>query len=174
VATVALGLSVIPLRAGDAVPSEAQMKAAFLLNFPKYVEWPATDFAETNSPIVIAVFGSDEVADEFAKLSERKVINGRSIQLMRAKTAEQCRNCDILFIGSAESRSAAELLTGLRGLNILTVGENDDFLDRGGMINLARRDRRIGLEVNIDSIRQTRLKVSSKLLALATAKGGKK
>jgi hypothetical protein len=67
-----------------------------------------------------------------------------------------------------------DLLSKLRGLNVLIVGESDDFLDAGGMINLVRRGRQITLEVNIDSIRAAQLKVSSKLLALATVKGGKK
>jgi len=171
---LAVGSMAISLRAGDAAPSEAQVKAAFLLNFPKYVEWPATAFAETNSPMVVAIFSADDVADEFSAMSARRIIDGHAIRLTRVTTVEQCRGCHILFIGSGQSRKAPDLLPKLRGLNILTVGESDGFLEQGGMINLARRDRRIMLEVNMDSIQQTGLKISSKLLALASVEGGRK
>jgi hypothetical protein len=171
---LALGASTVLCCAGEGVPSEAQLKAAFLFNFLKYVEWPATAFSSTNSPIVIAILGDDTVADEFSAMNQRKVIEGHLVQLVRVTTVEQSRDCQILFIGSQESRRLADMLPKLRGLNILTVGESDQFIDQGGMINLARRDRRVLLEVNMDAIRQTELKISSKLLALAAVKGGKK
>jgi hypothetical protein len=171
---MALGSGLLSsLRAGDAAPSEAQVKAAFLLNFPKYIEWPTNAFAETNSPIVVAVLGADGVADEFATMSEGRTIEGRPVRLVRVTAPELSRDCHILFIGG-QNRKLADSLSKLRGLNVLIVGESDGFLDAGGMINLARHDRRIVLEVNVDSIRAAGLKVSSKLLAVATLKGGKK
>lgn len=163
-----------PLWAGDPAPSEAQVKAAFLLNFPKYVQWPETNFSETNGPIIVAILNADDIADEFATMSEGRTIDGHRIRLQRVSSLEQCHGCHILFFGSAQTRKLPEVLPKLRGENILTVGESDDFLDAGGMINLGRRGRQITLEVNIDSVHQTGLKVSSKLLALATVKGGKK
>jgi YfiR/HmsC-like len=168
-----LFLSTVSLRAGDG-PSEAQVKAAFLLNFPKYVEWPATAFSQTDSPIVVAFWGEEEVADEFAVMSEKKIIAGHPIHLVRVKSIDQCQDCHILFIGSAESRKSPEMLQKLRGRSVLTVGESDDFIDHGGMIGLARRERRVMLEVNLEPIHEAGLKVSSKLLAVATVKGGKK
>jgi YfiR/HmsC-like len=162
------------LRASDAAPSEAQVKAAFLLNFPKYVEWPVTAFSETNSPIVVAILDADSVANEFSNMSKGRIIDGHPIRLQRVTGPEQCRGCQILFVGSGQSRKLPDLLPRLREWNVLLVGESDDFLDVGGMINLPRRERRIVLEVNLDSIRAGGLKVSSKLLALATVKGGKK
>jgi len=77
-------------------------------------------------------------------------------------------------VGASDSRKMPDILSALKDANVLTVGETDQFLEQGGMINLARRDRRIGLEVNLDATRQTQLKISSKLMALATVKGGKK
>jgi hypothetical protein len=172
---LALCSSVIPpVHAGDVAPSEAQVKAAFLLNFPKYVQWPTSAFTDTNSPIIVAILDAGDVADEFATMSEGRSIDGRMVRLVRATSIEQCRDAHIVFIGSEESRKSHDLLSKLGSLNILTVGESDGFLDAGGMINLARRERRVVLEVNMDSIRKGGLKVSSKLLALATVKGGKK
>jgi len=171
---VASCASLMSSRAGDAAPSEAQVKAAFLLNFPKYVEWPATAFAETNSPIVVGIFDSEEVAGEFSIMSRGKIVDGHPICLVRVMSIPQCRGCHILFIGASATRKLPEILPTLRGVNILTVGDGDDFIDRGGMFNLARRDRRIVLEMNLDATRQTQLKISSKLMTLATVKGGKK
>jgi hypothetical protein len=172
---VALGSGLLSsLRAGDAAPSEARVKAAFLLNFPKYIEWPTNAFAETNSPIVVAVLGADSIADEFAAMSEGRNIEGRPVRLVRVTAPGPSRDCHILFIGGGQNRKLADTLSKLRGLNILLVGESDGFLEAGGMINLARHDRRIVLEVNVDSIHAAGLKVSSKLLAVATLKGGKK
>jgi uncharacterized protein DUF4154 len=159
-------------RAGETAPSEAQVKAAFLLNFPKYVQWPSATFPATNSPVVVGILDNEDVAAEFSTMSAEKVVDGHPIKLLRVTSVPECRECHILFIGSA--RKLPEILASLQGANVLTVGDFDDFNERGGMINLARRDRRIVLEVNLDAIRQAQLKVSSKLMALATVKGGKK
>jgi len=164
----------ISSRAGDLAPSEAQVKAAFLLNFPKYVEWPGSAFAETNSPIIVGIFDSEEVAGEFSAMSQGKIVDGHPIQFVCVTSIPQCRDCHILFIGASATRKLPEILKSLQGANVLTVGDIDDFIDHGGMINLARRDRRIVLEVSLDATRQTQLKISSKLMALATVKGGKK
>jgi hypothetical protein len=162
------------LHAGETDPSEAQVKAAFLLNFPKYVDWPMTAFPETNSPIVIAILGDDEVANELSTMSAGKIFDGHPVQLVRMTSLEPLHNCHMLFVGDRQSRKLSEVLAKLRGLEVLTVGESGGFLEQGGMINLVRRDRRISLEVNLDSIHRSGLKVSSKLLSVATVKGGGK
>lgn len=159
---------------GEAAPSEPQMKAAFLLNFPKYVEWPEDSLPEPGSPIIVAIFGDETVAEEFAALSNGKSIDGHPIKLIRNPTTEQCLECQILFIGADEARKTSEIIKLLKCASVLTVGESEQFMEQGGMINLARRERRIVLEVNLEATRQTELKISSKLMALATVKGGKK
>jgi len=158
---------------GDIPPPEPQMKAAFLLNFPKYVEWPADSFPGGANPIVVAILGDDNVANEFASMSDGKSVDGHPIHLIRNPTTEACLECQILFIGSDE-RKTAEILKELNCANVLTVGESEQFMEQGGMINLARRERRIVLEVNLHATRQAELKISSKLMALATVRGEKK
>jgi hypothetical protein len=158
----------------EAGPSEPQMKAAFLLNFPKYVEWPSDSLPASASPIVFAIVGDDEVANEFAAMSNGKSVDGHPIELVRNPSAEQCIDCQVLFIGSEEMRKMAEIVKQLKCASVLTVGESEQFMNEGGMINLARRERRIVLEVNLEATRQTELKISSKLMALAMVKGGKR
>jgi len=158
----------------DTAPSEPQMKAAFILNFPKYVEWPPATLASPSSPILVAILGDDAVANELAAMSEGKSVDGHPIQLLRNPTIAQCLGCHILFIGAAEPRRTAEIVGQLKSSSVLTVGESDQFIDQGGMINLALRERRIVLEVNLKATKQTELHISSKLMALARVKGEKK
>jgi len=159
---------------GEAAPPEPQMRAAFLLNFPKYVEWPPASFASPTSPILIAVLGDENVADDLAAMSDGKLFEGDPIKLLRNPTAAQCLESHILFIGSGETRKTTDIVSQLKLANVLTVGESEQFIDQGGMINLALRERRIVLEVNLDATRRTDLKISSKLMALAKVKGSRK
>jgi len=148
--------------------SEYQVKAAFLINFPKYADWPAEAFAGSNSPIVIVVLGETPVTEEIQKVIAGRTVNGRKIVLKRVATGEDSGVCQILFISAAEQRHSADTLAKLKDASILTVGESDDFLESGGIINLARRDQRITLEVNLIAANKARIKVSSKLLSVAT------
>jgi hypothetical protein len=86
---------------------------------------------------------------------------------------EELGNCHILFISSAEQQRAPSLLAKLRDTSILTVGESDDFLERGGIINLARRDQKIALEVNLVAANTAGIQISSKLLKVASVVKGK-
>ena len=154
-------------------PSEYQVKAAFLINFPKYAEWPAEAFAETNSPIVIATLGESKVTTELQKLIPGRTVNGREIVLKSLATGEESGVCHILFISAAEQQQSPGLLAKLNHTGILTVGESDSFLESGGILNLARRDQKIGLEVNLAAASSSRIKISSKLLSLANVVKGK-
>jgi hypothetical protein len=156
-----------PAAAGPAEASESQVKAAFLLNFPKYVEWPAETFATTNSPIVVTVMGDAAVAADLGKMITGKTVNGRPLVLKQINaSAEAPRDSQILFIGATVRRSA-EVLAQVRPRAILTVGEGEDFLPNGGAIRFARRDQKIRLEINPAAATHAQLKISSKLLSVA-------
>ena len=153
--------------------SEYQIKAAFLVNFPKYVDWPAEAFPETNNPIVIVLLGETKVAGEIQKTIAGRTLNGREIVLKQLASGQEPGACHILFISAAEQQKSPDLLAKLKGSGILTVGESDDFLERGGIINLARRDQKISLEVNLSAAGVARLKISSKLLSVANVVKGR-
>jgi hypothetical protein len=159
--------------AEEPLPSESQVKAAFLINFPKYADWPAEAFAETNSPIVIAVLGETPVTEEIQKVIAGRTVNGRKIVLKRLASGEAAGVCHVLFISAGEQRHSPDVLAKLKDAGVLTVGESDDFLESGGIINLARRDQKITLEVNLIAANKARIKVSSKLLGLASVVKGK-
>jgi hypothetical protein len=160
-------------RAQTAAPSETQVKAAFLVNFPKYIEWPAEAFGDTNTSFVIATFGETSLDGELRKMVQGRTVNGRPVVLKRVTTNAECGDCHILFIPDSERRRVAAILENLKNSSVLTVSESDDFLDKGGTVNLVRRDRKVRLEFNLAATRQARLQVSSKLLNVADVVKGK-
>jgi YfiR/HmsC-like len=162
-----LWLSTQMVAAQGAEPSEQQVKAAFLVNFPKYVEWPPECFAKTNEPIVLAILGDARLEDELSKMVNGKTINGHPLKVKRMVEAESAGACHLLFIGASAQPQWPKILENLSQTSVLTVGDSDEFLKAGGMIRLARRDRKIRLEVDLQAAQAARLQISSKLLAVA-------
>ena len=152
-----------------------QVKAAFLVNFPKYVDWPAGGFATPNSPITVAVFGDDNVANEFQNMiQDGLVINGHPVAVKRIHTeADINADCQILFIAASEQSRIPAILDKLKGSAVLTVGESENFLDQGGMVNLVQKNRKIRLQVNLTAASQAQLRISSRLLVAADYVKGK-
>lgn len=177
-----MGALILSLAAGickagaeEQLPADFQVKAAFLINFPKYVDWPASAFAETNSPIVVAIFGDENVANEVQKMiGDGRMIGGHPLILKRITREEEInRDCHILFISASERQQLPSILEKIRGEKILTVSESGDFLDEGGIINLARQGRKIRLQVNLTAAGNAQLKISSRLLVAADVVKGK-
>ena len=162
------------LGAAELPPSEYQVKAAFLINFPKYVDWPASAFAQTNSALVIGVLGESKITAEIQKLLvTTRTINDRMIIFTNFASGVEPGGCHILYIPASEQRRSTDVLAKLNGSTVLTVGESADFLDGGGIINMALRDKKIALEVNLIAADAARLKISAKLLSVASVVKGK-
>jgi hypothetical protein len=169
VAGVSLTIGTSVTFAAEDAPLDFQVKAAFLVNFPKYVDWPSAVVAETNSPITVAIFGDDNVAGEFENMIQGgRTISGRPVRLKRITKEEQIgADCQIVFIASSERQRVPAILEKVKGTGILTVGENEDFLQQGGIVNLVHRDRKIRLQINLDAAREAHLKISTRLLVAA-------
>jgi hypothetical protein len=160
--------------AEDEAPQDYQVKAAFLVNFPKYVDWPAEAFPSANSPITVGVFGDENVAREYQNMTQGLVVDGHPVVLKRIQSdADLAGSFQILFIATSERARAASILEKLKGSPVLLVGETDNFLDQGGMINLVPKNRKIRLQVNLIAARQAHLKISSRLLVAADLVKGK-
>jgi hypothetical protein len=153
--------------------SEYQVKAAFLVNFPKYVDWPEKSFAAPTSPIVIVVLGETKMTEELKKVATGRTVNGREIVLKHCGSDEEPGVCHILFISASEEQHLPKLLAKVRDTSTLTVGESGDFLENGGIMNLARRDQKIALEINLPAAERVQIKVSSQLLRVASVTKGK-
>jgi hypothetical protein len=153
--------------------TEYQVKALFLLNFTKYVDWPPAAFAGTNSPIVIGVYGEDKFGDALTNAVEGKTISGRQIIIQPIEKDGDTGKCQMLFISDSEKNHLGEILDKIKVLPVLTVGESDQFLERGGMINFVKKEGKVRLEINLAAARQAKLEISSKLLGVADVVKGK-
>ncbi len=154
-------------RAQDRPSGEYQVKAAFLYNFAKFVEWPADALSDSAAPIVVGVIGEEQFSEVLAQTVAGKTVNGRELVIRRGKVGQDLRNCQLLFISSSERKYLPQILGSLRGSSVLTVGETEPFARLGGVINFFVVEKNVRFEVNVDAATRARLRISSKLLALA-------
>jgi hypothetical protein len=149
--------------------TESQVKALFLLNFTKYVEWPTNAFEDDSTPITIGILGTSKVQDELEKIVVGRTTAHRPIVVRRIESPSDFSDCQVLFVSSSETKHLAEILRRLHKLPVLTVGETEQFLDAGGMINFVPKDGKIRLTINLVAARDANLQISSKLLSVADA-----
>jgi hypothetical protein len=147
--------------------SEYRVKLAFLYNFAQFVEWPADAFRDPAAPLTICVAGQDPFEGEIGQGLRGRTAGGHLVEIRKLKRDENPRGCHMIFVRAGDRKLAGRLLADLRGSSTLTVGETKGFADLGGVINLVVEENKLRFEINLGAARQTRLKLSSKLLALA-------
>lgn len=152
--------------AQDALP-EYQVKAAYLFNFFKFVEWPEGSCGDPTAPVVIGVVGEDPFGSTLAVVIAGKTVQGRELTVRKYRAGEDLRGAHILFIGASEKKRLPAILLSLRGSCVLTVSDLDGFLGEGGMIQFVNENDRIRFAINLSATTQAKLKMSSKLLSLA-------
>ncbi|MDP9253449.1 MAG: YfiR family protein [Verrucomicrobiota bacterium] len=150
--------------------SEYALKAVFLYNFCRFIEWPKSAFASPTEPITIAVIGEDPFGPLLEEAVQGETLRGRSIQIQRYRKPDSIKHCHLLFISRSEAGRIEAILAAVAGKSVVTVGETDAFLDRGGMIALMAERNRIRLHINPSLLRAANLDVSSKLLRVAEVK----
>ena len=171
-------------RAESTTSREYQIKAAFLYNFIKFVDWPEEKTTNSNKPIIIGIIGEDPFEDAFEPIKNKQV-KGRNVAIKRFKSLEEpkknskkdkpelhteidaIRKCHLLFICSSEKKNLAKITEALKGSYVLTVGETADFLESGGIINFIMEQKKVRFEINATTAKQAKLKIRSKLLRLA-------
>ena len=166
----AMGVVVLFLsgtRAQSPTAGEYQVKAAFLFNFAKFVEWPASSFSDASAPLRICVLGRDPFGEELRNITKEKTVNGRKLEVSQVFDLQGARTCQILFIASSETARLKQIFASLRGTDALTVGDTKGFVEQGGMINFVLENSRVQFEVNRKAAEQGGLKISSKLLSVA-------
>ncbi len=146
---------------------EYAVKAAYLYNFAKFVEWPPEAFADADAPLRICIAGDNPFGDALATLSG-KTVGSHPVEVRPIPTAAGFDQCHIVFISRAEQGRFKTLLTKLLRLPILTVSDIGHFAQAGGMIGLVETDQRIRFDINLAVTRQANLKLNSHLLKLAT------
>lgn len=149
------------------LPLESDVKAAFLYNFAKFVEWPAGAFPAPDGPFTFCLTG-EGLNGALEKLVQGEKFVQRPLTVRRLPPGElNVRGCHVLFAGHA-ARSSAEIAAAVGTLPVLTVGEAEDFIDRGGMIRFTGAGNRIQFEINPAAAERSQLRISSRLLRLAT------
>jgi hypothetical protein len=173
-----LMLVLLVLPAGNTLAQEAaegDAKAAFLFHFTTLIEWPKDAFPTEDAKVNVGVYGDEEFTRIVRTLLADKKAHGRPFVVKRLVNAAEARNYQILFFREGETRKMGAAYDSIKKLPVLTVGESDEFLDEGGMINLYFEDKQLRFEVNPSTAENAKLTVSSKLLRLAKIrKGGAK
>ena len=152
------------MRAQTAPAKEYQLKAVFLFNFAQFVEWPASAFPETQTPLVIGVLGEDPFGTYLDETIKGETVNSHPLVVQRYRRVEDITTCHILFVSQAEESRLKPILSALKGRSILTVGDAERFSTGGGMIGFFTDHSRIRLRVNVEAAKAANLTISSKLL----------
>ena len=146
---------------------ESRVKAAYLYNFAKFVDWPPEVFRNPNDPAVICVVGDERTSDVLESAVLGKKANGRPVEARVPHSSAEFKYCQVLFIGFSDKERIAHLLNGLQRSSVLTVGQSNQFISLGGMINLAQNHATIELEIDPQASNAVGLKISSRLLMVA-------
>jgi len=156
-----------------AAPSEYDVKAVWLLNFARFVDWPANAFSSPKAPFVVGVMGRDPFGASLEKTFAGKVVKGRPFVLKQLSTEEDAAGCHMVFFPTSERRRPRDWIQKMRRAPVLTVGEAGDFLSDGGVIQFIQKDETIRFAINLDAASSARLKVSANLLKVAVSVQGK-
>jgi len=156
--------------AGAAQPTEYELKAAFVYNFAKFVEWPEDAFVSPAESLRIGILGNDPFGDALPAVIAGRSAAGRGIELRRYRRPADVSGCQILFIRPPEGE-LPRVLRALDPRGVLTVGEGEAFAREGGVIGLVMEENRVTFEVNLEAAERAHLTLSSKLLQLARRVG---
>lgn len=155
------------LRPQETSTVEYQVKAAFLYNFAKFIEWPPEAFPTEKSPISFCIFGHDPFGNALDEVLRGKSVNNREFLVRRAREYAEPKTCQLVFVSGHEDRHLSEILNSVRGASALVVGESEKFAERGGTLQFFLENNKLRFAVNVDAAKRARLQISSKLLALA-------
>lgn len=172
----ALCLTAFPRRACAAeAPTEYQVKAVFVYNFSRFVEWPPQTFTAPNVPFVIGILGTDPFGGRLDEAVRGEQIDQHPLLIRRYRSVDEVRDCQILYIDRSAGPDLGQILAALDHRSTLTVSDVDGSSQRGVMIQFTNENNRIRLRINVESARAAGLTISSKLLRPAeiVATGGR-
>jgi len=170
-----LTITVTQARADSASEQEYRVKAAFLYNFMKFIDWPKEKIADSNS-ITIGIIGQNPFGKAFEPL-KGKQIKDKKVIIKQFKSVQETkrpgeqvgaiRKCHVLFICHSEVRHLNKIFKSVKGHSVLTVGDVEDFLETGGIINFLMEDEKVRFEIHNIAAKRAKLDIRSKLLRLA-------
>lgn len=147
--------------------SETEVRAAFLYNFTKFVEWPAVPGRKPGEPFLICVVAESDFVRLVESIVQGESSGGRPLVVATPETPESAAGCQLLYLAQTERQRGARLLAAVRDLPVLTVGDWPQFLDTGGAVQFVLEDRRVRFDISLAAAQRAHLRVSSNLLRVA-------
>jgi hypothetical protein len=155
----------------QAKTEEYHVKAGFIFHFAQLVDWPAN--APAGADFALCTLGDDPFQGQLETTLDGKTIGTRPIHILHVKQPQEARNCQVLFISNSEDQRLPKIIGDLGNAAVMTVGEANDFIERGGMIRFVLDQDKVRFEINLKAADPAGLKFSSRLLLLAKNVFGK-
>lgn len=156
---------------GATAPSEYRVKAVFLFNFARFVDWPAVTFVSASAPFALCVYGDDPFGPDLDAVVNGESIAGRPMVVRRLHEPQDVSGCQIVFIADSADRELESVLAALGHRATLTVSDLEGAAQRGAMIRMMTVGGHVRLRINIDAVRAAHLTMSSNLLRAAEVVG---
>ena len=155
-------LQFVPLLSAQ-LQDERAVKAAFVFNLTKYVEWP-----HPSQELTIGFVGDGPMGETLQKVLDGKTSESRHIRVLQFPSDGQLQQCSILYIAQSSPNKIRAIVNKVRNKGVLTVGDSDSFARNGGMVGLVRAGEQVQIQVNLEATQESQLKISSRLLNLST------
>ena len=155
-----------PISQQDDLREEATLKALFIYNFTKQIEWPTQSLS--NSKFVIGIYGKTEVGDRLSQLLGTRKIFDKPIEIRQLKTGDEIEECQIVFISKGNVMKVSDHLEKLQSKGVLIIGEEKSMISKGICINIFEKEEKMSFEISESAIKKANLKVSKQLIDLAT------
>lgn len=152
---------------------EYDLKAAFLFNFAKFVEWPPGAFASERSPLTICVYGKDPFGATLDSVVQGERVGERSLLVQRPDSLDDLGECHVLFVCRSAKDRLGEVMAQVSGKPVLTVADTDGFLRAGGVINFILEGTKVRFLIDQEAAERSGLQISSKLMRLALNTGAR-
>ena len=150
-----------------AQPLEYEVKAAFLLNFAKFVEWGADAFSGPGDPVTLCVLGRDPFGEVLDETVRDEQVSNRPLMVRRLESDAASAGCHILFVSAHERARFASILKNVNTRRTLTVSDRVDFLDAGGHLAFFLEGSRVRFAANSDAVARFDYQVSSRVMQVA-------
>ncbi len=148
------------------IEREYKVKAAFIFNIIQFIDWQNKKFDAPNTPIRICVFGDNPFGQKLTPITKRQS-QGHKLTLEYFNTLTEADGCHVVFISKSERKRLPELIETFQEKGVLTIGDTSDFARMGGIVGLVVKEKRVSIEINLKASKQTKLKISAKLLEAA-------
>jgi hypothetical protein len=169
VAAACAFLAIPVLHAQNPRPTDYQVKATYLYNFGRFIEWPGKVAAAQGGSFTVCVLGQDPFGPSLDATLAGETIGGKTVVAKRISSAEESGDCQILFLSLTDDSRLNKIIADLDKRAVLTVSDMSQFVKRGGMIQFVLEGKKVRFEVNLTATQHAGLTLSSELLKVATA-----